>query len=106
MSVTNYERGGLTYVGELPSLYPTTAVTKTAFRNRFTFAERVAIKTAETGSAMLQVLSEDQANATFIDLADPATAQGLDLLISFTLILPARKAEILSNEILEAERPL
>ena len=102
----NYLKDGLNYVGAIPSQYPTTAITKTAFRNRFTFAERVAIKTAQSSDVMLQVLADDQANATYIDLSRADTSAGLDLLFSKGLIASDRKSEILTVEISESERPL
>lgn len=101
-----YILNGLTYVGEPPSLYPETAMTRGGFRNRFTFAEKVAIKAAEAGDPMLQVLADDQAQATFIDLNDPDTAAGVDLLIYKGLIAPERKSEILALPVLDFERPL
>lgn len=101
-----YQLNGLNYVGTPPSAYPDTAVTKAAFRNRFTFSERVGIKTAEASAPMLQVLADDQAQATYIDLSDPNAAAGLDLLIAFGLLTSERKTEILTAPIDEAERPL
>jgi hypothetical protein len=101
-----YQRNGLTYVGDAPSPYPETAMTRGGFRNRFTFSEKVAIKAAEASDPMLQVLADDQAQATFIDLADPDTAAGLDLLIYKGLLAPERKAQILALPVTEFEKPL
>lgn len=106
MAATTYTLNGLTYVGEPPSPYPSTAITKAAFRNRFSFAEKVAIKEAEATSAMLRVIADDQAQATYVDLLDPAVAAGLDLLVALTLIAPERKGEILDAPITDFERPL
>lgn len=96
----------LNYVGTQPSIYPQTAITKGAFRNRFTFAEKVAIKAAEATDPMLQVLADDQANAAYIDLLDPNTAAGLALLCAKGLLTVERKATILTAPISEIERPL
>jgi len=101
-----YQRNGLTYVGDPPSPYPETAMTRGGFRNRFTFAEKVAIKAAEATDPMLQVLADDQAQATFIDLTDPDTAAGLDLLIYKGLLTAERKAEILTAPVTEFEKPI
>lgn len=101
-----YQLNGLTYVGTPPSIYPETAITRAAFRNRFTFTERVAIKTAEATTPMLQVLADDQAQATYIDLADPNAAAGLDLLIAFGLLTPERKLEMLNAPVLTSEKPI
>lgn len=106
MAATNYTLRGLTYVGEPPSPYPATAITKVAWRNRFTFAERSVIKAAEATSIPLQVIADDVAQAIYIDLADPACAAGLDLLVTLTLITPARKAQILQTPIAASEKPL
>ena len=97
---------GLTYVGSAPSPYPATAITRSAFRNRFTFAERVAIKTAEASTPMLQVLADDQSQATYVDLADPNASAGLDLLIAFGLLTSERKAEVLTEPIFDIEKPV
>lgn len=101
-----YQLNGLTYVGDVPSPYPDSAMTRGGFRNRFTFAEKVAIKAAEATDPMLQVLADDQSQATFIDLSDPAVAAGLDLLIYKGLITPERKADILTAPIADTERSL
>ena len=101
-----YQLNGLTYVGTPPSAYPETAITRAAFRNRFTFMERVAIKTAESSTPMLQVLADDQAQATYVDLSDLNAAAGLDLLVAFGLLTPERKNEILTAPITDLERPL
>ncbi len=74
----------------------TTKLTRLAFRNRFTFAEKVAIETAAEGDATVRVLLKDQESATHIDLARPDTQQGVQLLVSKNLITSTRGAEILS----------
>jgi hypothetical protein len=75
---------------------PTTKVTRLAFRNRFTFAEKVDIETAAESDAAVRVLLKDQESATFIDLARLDTQQGVQLLVSKNLITAQRAAVILS----------
>jgi hypothetical protein len=71
-------------------------ITRLAFRNRFTFAEKVAIETAAESDATVRVLLKDQEAATFIDLARIDTQQGVQLLVSKNLITAQRASEILS----------
>lgn len=78
-------------------------ITRLAFRNRFTFAEKVAIETAAENDAAVRVLLKDQEAATFIDLARQDTQQGVHLLVSKSLITAARAAEILSLNIQSSE---
>ena len=75
---------------------PATRITRLAFRNRFTFAEKVAIETAAETDAALRVLLKDQEAATFIDFSRQDTQQGVQLLVSKNLITASRAAEILS----------
>ena len=76
--------------------FTNTRVTRLAFRNRFTFAEKVAIETAAESDATVRVLLKDQEAATFIDLARLDTQQGVQLLVSKNLITAQRATEILS----------
>ena len=71
-------------------------ITRLAFRNRFTFSEKLAIETAAESDAAVRVLLKDQEAATFIDLARLDTQQGVQLLVSKGLITAQRAAEILS----------
>ena len=82
---------------------PDSKITRLAFRNRFTFAEKVAIETAAKTDVEVKVLLDDQSAATFIDLSRSDTIGGLDLLASKTLITLARKDEILNNPITQEE---
>jgi len=74
-------------------------ITKLAFRNRFTFSEKVLIETAAEGDATVRVLLKDQEAATFIDLARLDTQQGVQLLVSKNLITAERSDAILSISI-------
>lgn len=71
-------------------------LTRLAFRNRFTFAEKVAIETAAETDAALRVLLKDQSEATYIDLTRADTQQGVQLLVSKGLLTAERASEILS----------
>lgn len=76
-------------------------LSRLAFRWRYTVAEQVAIKVAETEHsdatvrATLAVLRESLAEATEVDVRDPRTVQGVQYHAAQGLIAPARVAEIL-----------
>ena len=81
-------------------------ITKLAFRNRFTFAEKVALEDAAKTDTEVKVLLDDQASATYIDLSRADTAAGVDLLVSKGLLTQQRRDEILNAPINdEDERP-
>lgn len=71
-------------------------ITRLAFRNRFTFEEKVAIETAAENDAVVRVLLKDQSEATYIDLARADTQQGTMLLVQKNLLTVERAEEILS----------
>lgn len=75
---------------------PTSKITRLSFRNRFTFAEKVAIETAAETDAVVRVLIKDQSEATYIDLNRVDTQQGTQLLVAKGLITAERASEILS----------
>lgn len=94
-----------------------TRVTKTAFRNRFTTAEKVTLELASLDNpaasmaqrqqaAMLRVGVADSASATFIDLARPDTRAGVQVLESAGILAAGRALEILDSPVQPAERPL
>ena len=108
---------GLNYVGDLPSQYPADAITRLAFRNRFTQAEKVALEFASMDnpaatmeqrqqSAAIRVYLADVAASTFIDLQRADTRAGVQLLESVGLIGTGRALEILDTPIAPEERPL
>lgn len=74
----------------------TARITRLAFRNRFTFAEKVAIAEAAKTDTTVEVLQKDQDAATYIDLSRTDTQQGVQLLVIKGLITADRSAEILS----------
>lgn len=82
-----------------PSAVQQTKITKLAFRNRFTFAEKVAIETAAETDPVVRVLLKDQEAATFIDLSRQDTLDGVQLLASKALLTPERAEAILGTTI-------
>lgn len=90
-------------------------ITKLAFRNRFTLTEKVTIELAAVDNvsdpmekrqlaAALRANMADQRDATFIDLNDAITRQGVMMLETYGLIAPGRAAQILDSEIVQTER--
>lgn len=107
---------GLTYVGTPPSVYNDTSITRLAFRNRFTLAEKAAIELAALDdpaapmpqrqqAAALRANQADLAAATFIDLARPDTRAGVQMLEAAGLLAVGRALEILDAPVQAAERP-
>jgi len=82
-----------------------TKITKLAMRNRFTFAEKVAIQTASESSADLQVYLDDLAVSTYIDLSRSDTIAGVQMLESSGVIATGRASEILTAPVTEEEVP-
>jgi hypothetical protein len=70
------------------------ALTKWAFRSRFTFEERMLLDNS-TNPAVV-VLRNDLSSAEYVDLDDPAVLLGFDLLIMNGIITSNRKSEILA----------
>lgn len=88
---------------------PTKKITKLGFRQRFTFSELIALTGAAQSSnpsvaLPLQVLLNNLAVATYIDLNRADTAGGMGLLVSFGLLTSARSTEILSAEVADGEK--
>ena len=91
-------------------------VSRLAFRNRFTTAEKVALEIASLDdpaatmeqrqeAAALRVYLKDVDSASFIDLADPATIAGVQTLEAAGLLETGRAEAILMDPIQEGERP-
>ena len=105
---------------EAPFVEPTqpdTRITKLAFRNRFTSAEKIAIEFAclddpaapmpqRLQSAALRANQADLAAATFVDLAREDTRAGVQMLEAADLLAEGRALVILGAEITPEERPL
>jgi len=95
---------------------PPNAVTKLAFRNRFTRSEKIAIELAALDNpaalpaarqfaAALRADMADQRDAVFIDLNRADTIAGVEALQTAGLVGSGRASVILGGPILEAERP-
>lgn len=78
---------------------PIMTITRLAFRNRFTMAEKVALYVAsQTPQGLpLKVYLDDMAAATFVDLLRADTILGINTLVSLGLLTPSRANEILTT---------
>lgn len=94
---------------------PVWHITKLAFRNRFTQAEKVTLEIASLDNpaasmaqrqqaAALRVNLADTASATYIDLSRTDTRAGVQMLEAAGLLGAGRALEILDTEITDAER--
>lgn len=108
--------GEYVYQDGVLSIHPDTRITKLAFRNRFTSAEKVAIEFAclddpaapmpqRLQAAALRANQADLAAATFVDLAREDTRAGVQMLEAAGLLAEGRALEILDAEIMPEERP-
>ena len=91
-------------------------ITRTAFRKRFTLAEKAALEFAALDapaapmaqrqqSALLRAMLADQGQATYIDLDDQDTVAGVQALETFGLLATGRAAAILSAPVQPGEQP-
>ena len=91
-------------------------ITRLAFRNRFTTAERASLEIAALDdpaaamparmqAATLRAYLADLAAATFVDLQRPDTRSGVEMLESAGLLTEGRASEILDAPIQPEERP-
>ena len=108
--------GEYVYQDGVLTIHPDSRVTRLAFRNRFTSAEKVAIEFAclddpaapmpqRLQAAALRANQEDLAAATFVDLLRPDTRAGVQMLEAAGLLAEGRALEILDAQILPEERP-
>jgi len=67
------------------------------FRDRFTPAEEVAITEAAMAAAPLRVWLDRLNAATYVDLDEPRTVEGLTVLESAGLLAPGRREAILAS---------
>lgn len=90
-------------------------ITKLAFRNRFTMAEKVAMEIAsldDPGAAIalrqqaaaLRANLADIASASYIDLTRPDTRDGVLALESAGLLATGRAAAVLDSPVVDSER--
>ena len=97
-------------------LAPDTRITRLAFRNRFTQAEKVALELAALDdpaapmaqrqqAAALRATLSDTAAATFIDLIRADTRAGVQMLEAAGLLAAGRAPEILDAPVTPEERP-
>lgn len=111
-----YPEGNYRLVPDVPA--PEAAdrrITKLAFRNRFTKAEKAGIEFAALDdptapiaqrqqAAALRADLKDQEQATFIDLDDEGTRTGVLTLEAVGLIAAGRAVEILDTPVQDKER--
>ncbi|WP_422842584.1 hypothetical protein [Acidovorax sp. M2(2025)] len=101
---------------ESPALAAQSKVSVLAFRRRFTIQERAGIEWAAVDradqpdaqrqqAALLRATLADQAAASFIDLADATTVEGVQGMEAMGLIAPGRAAEILGASVQPEELP-
>lgn len=106
------------YADGVLSLQPATQVTRLAFRNRFTAAEKVALEMASLDNpagtmeqrqqaAALRVYLADVASSSFVDLGRQDTRAGVQQLESWGLLAAGRALQILDATIFvtEADKP-
>lgn len=117
---TGYEWMDLPYQAPAPAPPPVPGpqrITRLAFRNRFTTAEKVALEIAaldnpaaampaRAQAAALRANQADLAAATFVDLQRADTRAGVQMLEAAGLLATGRVLEILDAEITPEERPL
>jgi len=92
-------------VGPEPVPYVPPVVTKTAFRFRLTDAEYVAILSAAKTDVEVQAWVETFNMVTQVNLDDPRTATGLEMMVTKGLLTEERKTEILTAPVEDTERP-
>ena len=108
--------GEYVYQDGVLTIHPDSRVTRLAFRNRFTNAEKVAIEFAglddpaapmpqRLQAAALRANQADLAAATFVDLSREDTRAGVQMLETAGLLAEGRALEILDAQILPEERP-
>jgi hypothetical protein len=103
------------YADNVLTLAPDTRITRLAFRNRFTQAEKVTLELAALDdpaatmaqrqqAAAIRVYLADVATAIFINLDDAATRAGVQALEAGGLIGAGRALEILDAPVVVSER--
>lgn len=82
-----------------------TVLTKFAFRQLFTFQERVLLENMHDNTqvapeikAAVNTMLNDLKVVDFVDLTDPYTQSAVNLLEQFQLLAPGRAAQILSGQ--------
>lgn len=85
-------------------LVPSYKITKLGFRNRFSFAEKIAIEEAAKTDSAVSVILKDLEAATYIDITRPDTILGMSVLVQKGLITEERKLIILSPPVTPEEQ--
>ena len=88
-----------------PQPPPPPIITKLAFRYRLTDAEYVGILTAAKADVEVAAWVETFNMVSQVNLDDPRTASGLDMMVSKDLLTEERKTEILTAPVQDSERP-
>lgn len=81
------------------------AISRLAFRNRFTHDEKRALYTAAETNIDIRIWLDDLATTSVVVLDNPQTVVAVNMLETFGLIAPGRAAEILTTPISETEIP-
>lgn len=100
------------YVQTMP--VQATKITKLAFRNRFTVAEKIAIEMASLDNpnqpiqlrqvaAAIRVYLKDLDNATYVDMSRADTQEGVQQMVVLGILTQPRATEILTAPIQETE---
>jgi hypothetical protein len=80
-------------------------ITKLAFRYRMTDAEYVGTLSASKTDVEVAAWLETFNMVSQVNLADPRTMSGLDLMVSKNLLTQERVNEILNDPVRDSERP-
>lgn len=96
---------------------PPRKITKLAFRNRYTTAEKIAMEiaslddptaqmSARQAAAALRATLKDLDNSAYIDLERPETAAGVNFLVTLGILTQDRANHVLTDPVQDVERPL
>ena len=88
---------------DMTVVYP--IITKLAFRYRLTDAEYVGILSAAKTDVEVAAWIETFNMVSQVNLDDPRTASGLDMMVAKNLLTEERKTEILTAPVQDSERP-
>lgn len=72
-------------------------LTQLAYMQRFSIAEEAGIRVAAKTNPVIEVILARLAAAEYVDLTDPATADGLSVMVNAGLLPIARAEEILGS---------
>lgn len=91
--------------GEIPAptSYEKVRFTSLEYLDKFTEAEQIGVVTAALTDVEVKLFYDRLLAATYIDITDPRTEQGIDLLISKSLIPASKKTTLLTPEVVNIE---